>query len=156
VIVAAAGNGDQRGRGVNTDLVAHTPSGLANENIISVAAKDALRLLTTYSNYGETTVDVIAMGGSVDSPIRSTYVPNPAGKVFVDTQGTSFAAPLVAGIVAQMLEINPALTPSQIRDILVASGREEAGLRGKIASGRVLELPDALQRARSSIGLASR
>lgn len=33
--------------------------------------------------------------------------------------GTSFAAPLVASLIAQMLEANPALTPGQVKQILI-------------------------------------
>lgn len=33
--------------------------------------------------------------------------------------GTSFAAPIVSSIVAQMLEANPALTPAQVKQILI-------------------------------------
>jgi serine protease AprX len=35
--------------------------------------------------------------------------------------GTSFAAPIVSSVVAQMLEANPALTPQQIKRILISS-----------------------------------
>lgn len=35
--------------------------------------------------------------------------------------GTSFAAPIVSSVVAQMLEANPALTPQQIKRILILS-----------------------------------
>jgi serine protease AprX len=35
--------------------------------------------------------------------------------------GTSFAAPVVASLVAQMLEANPALTPAQVKTILMAT-----------------------------------
>jgi len=42
-------------------------------------------------------------------------------------EGTSFAAPVVAGTVACMLEANPGLTPSQVKDALVASAWPVAG-----------------------------
>lgn len=41
--------------------------------------------------------------------------------------GTSVAAPLVAGIAACMLEANPELTPEQIRRVLIASARPIPG-----------------------------
>jgi serine protease AprX len=42
--------------------------------------------------------------------------------------GTSFAAPIVSSIAAQMIEANPALTPQQIKRILVRSGRRIQGV----------------------------
>src|SRR6185295_4709882 len=35
--------------------------------------------------------------------------------------GTSFAAPVVASVVAQMLEANPALSPAAVKHILIAT-----------------------------------
>jgi 1,4-alpha-glucan branching enzyme len=35
--------------------------------------------------------------------------------------GTSFAAPIVSSVIAQLLEINPDLTPSEIRSIIVST-----------------------------------
>jgi len=37
--------------------------------------------------------------------------------------GTSFASPIVASLAAQMLEVNPALTPSAVRSILIRTAR---------------------------------
>lgn len=42
--------------------------------------------------------------------------------------GTSFAAPIVASIAAQMIEANPDLTPQQIKRILVRSARRIQGV----------------------------
>ena len=42
--------------------------------------------------------------------------------------GTSFAAPIVASVVAQMLEVNPALTPAEVRRILLATASPVPGI----------------------------
>jgi serine protease AprX len=42
-------------------------------------------------------------------------------------EGTSFAAPLVASVVGCMLQANPALTPSQVRGLLLAAARPVPG-----------------------------
>jgi serine protease AprX len=42
--------------------------------------------------------------------------------------GTSFAAPIVSSVVAQMLEANPRLTPDQVRRILVTTARPVPGI----------------------------
>jgi serine protease AprX len=41
--------------------------------------------------------------------------------------GTSFAAPVVSSVVAQMLEANPQLTPAAVKNILVATAARVAG-----------------------------
>ncbi len=61
-------------------------------------------------------------------------------------EGTSFAAPTVAAIVACMLEANPALTPHQVRTILMAAAYKVPGApderqgAGAVDAGRALEL----------------
>ncbi len=47
---------------------------------------------------------------------------------YMHVDGTSFAAPIVSSVIAQMLEINPALTPAQIRTILFSTAKRLPGL----------------------------
>ncbi len=57
------------------------------------------------------------------------------------TAGTSLAAPIVAGVIALMLSVNPSLNPDQIREILIQSadniGRYSIG---KINATNAVEL----------------
>src|SRR3569623_214576 len=116
VIVAAAGN----------DGEATKPSLPAScQGVISVAAVDPQARLASYSNY-QSYVTIAAPGGelghgihnAIFSTLPSSDVGQPSYKFM---QGTSMAAPHVAGVVALMLSINPSLTPAQVRAILVSN-----------------------------------
>lgn len=45
---------------------------------------------------------------------------------YLHSDGTSFAAPIVCSIIAQLLEINPSLTPSMIRTLLLGTSKRIA------------------------------
>ena len=68
---------------------------------------------------------------------------------FVD--GTSFAAPIVSSTVACMLEANPALTPQQVKRILIETAERLPSVEidrqgwGVIAPRRAVELALALR-----------
>lgn len=126
VIVVAAGN--------ETSENSSAPANCSN--VISVAALSNGGRLASYSNFGST-VDISAPGGdgtcqttgavtSADEATCLFYATN-AGLDAPDTadttsyitgQGTSFAAPLVSGVIALMLDVNNTLTESDIRSIL--------------------------------------
>jgi serine protease AprX len=61
---------------------------------------------------------------SADGRIKELKLVNPH---YQHVEGTSFAAPLIAGVVACMLEANPGLTPAAIRHALMASAYKIAG-----------------------------
>jgi serine protease AprX len=42
---------------------------------------------------------------------------------YMHVDGTSFAAPIVCGVIAQLLEANPLLTPAEIREILFSTAK---------------------------------
>lgn len=117
VIVAASGN-DGAGS-LNYPAV--------NPNVIAVGASNSNGQATAYSN-GGVTLDVLAPGGdaSLDEYIYQETVegvgsPNHA---YLGKQGTSMAAPHVAGTVALMLEDRPRLSPLQVRCILIETAAD--------------------------------
>jgi subtilisin family serine protease len=110
VMVAAAGNDN-----VST---LHYPS--AYPNVISVASVDWNDVKSNFSNYSNT-VDVSSPGGFA-SPgpaglLSTTYSTGDLG-YYDSFYGTSMASPVVAGLTALILSINPDLTPTQVEEIL--------------------------------------
>ena len=133
VVVAAAGN--------SASNIPFYPA--AYDGVLSVSAVDIERNPTTYSNFG-TTIDLAAPGGDNTADINvdgfpdgvlSTCGIDPTGViefVYCFFQGTSMAAPHMAGVVALMKAIYPSLTPGEL-DILLASGliTEDLGPAGR-------------------------
>lgn len=118
VIVVAAGNSNQ-----NVDPTATTP-GHAPGNctgVITVSAINRSGGKAYYSNFGNA-VEIAAPGGAqtfINDPngILSTLNSGTTGAAADDYryyQGTSMAAPHVAGLVSLMLSANPGLTPAQV------------------------------------------
>ena len=86
---------------------------------ITVASLDKDLSLAIYSSRGYTSdgrvkPDVAAIGSSIMAPNKGT------GTGYTSKSGTSMATPLMAGIVALILESDPFLTPSEVKDTLVA------------------------------------
>lgn len=61
--------------------------------------------------------------------------------------GSSVAAPIVTGVIAQMLEANPRLTPRQIRDILTATATRLSHFPVDRQGAGVLNAAEAVKRA---------
>ncbi|KAF0812976.1 Extracellular basic protease [Andreprevotia sp. IGB-42] len=120
VVVVAAGNEAQ-------DAGSVAPASC--NNVITVAAVGLDGGRAGYSNYGSK-VTLAAPGGNMgrDTGIlslgdRGTTTPQYSND-YVNMQGTSMAAPQVAGVVSLMLAVNPALNSAQVRDILRYSVRQ--------------------------------
>lgn len=101
VVVFASGNDYQ-------STVAYP--GNCNPDIIAVGAIGSSGNRAAFSNYGSA-LDVVAPGQSVNSTTTgSSYVSG--------ISGTSFACPIVAGVAALVLSVNPVLTQKQVADII--------------------------------------
>jgi serine protease AprX len=105
--------------------------------VIGVGATDATGKLADYSsrgNFGDALQhpSLVAPGTNIISLRNAPTVTGVSGIAGADTQrlsatelpyyttatGTSFSAPQVAGAIALMLEVNPNLTPADVKDIL--------------------------------------
>ena len=131
VFVAAAGND-----GSNNDIVAVSPSNISSSNVIAVAAIDYYGDLASFSNYGATTVDIGAPGVDI-------YSTSP-GNTYRYLSGTSMATPHVTGAIALLKSLDPSLTSTDMISRLTGTGTTLASLSGKTASGRSLNIYNAL------------
>ena len=135
LFIAAAGND-----GRNTDRKPTLPASYDLDNIISVAASDSRDRLASFSNYGRTTVDLMAPGAAVYSTTRASLLRGPYGSM----SGTSMAAPLVAGAAALVKARYPDADAAELKERLLRSVDRVPAAAGKVSTGGRLNLYRAL------------
>jgi subtilisin family serine protease len=109
----AAGND-----GANNDSILSDPSGYALSNVIAVASITSTGTLSSFSNYGASTVHIGAPG----SGIWSTVPKSSKGKVvagYASYNGTSMATPPVTGAVALYKARHATATGGDIRTAIL-------------------------------------
>lgn len=144
IVVVAAGNN-------NFDASKSSPGNC--EDVITVGATDKNGKRSYFSNYGSR-VDVSAPGGDRrywGGGILSTLN---AGKTapgkadYAEYQGTSMAAPHVAGIVALMKAVDPKLTYAQAKKVLQSTSQSVECDQSACGSG-IVNAARAVQQVRS-------
>lgn len=99
---------------------------------LSVAAIDSLNLKADFSNYGSH-VDVCAPGTGILAPFLDT--------LYAEWDGTSFAAPFVAGQAALLLAANPSATWDDVVDAITSTAVSIDDLNpayaGKLGAGLI-------------------
>lgn len=121
VIVVAAGNSNQNVSGFN-------PANCSN--VIAVAATNRTGNRAFYSNYGSL-IKISAPGGETSSVAANgvlstldsgTTTPNNS-HTYTFYQGTSMAAPHVAGVASLIVGLRPTYTPAQVLSLLQSTAR---------------------------------
>ncbi len=131
VFVAAAGN-----ETVNTDVTASYPSCYPNANVVAVASITSTGTLSSFSNYGLTTVDIGAPGSSIYST-----VPSKTGAAsYASYSGTSMATPHVTGGIALYCATHPGASVATIKAALYGSAVPTPALAGKCVTGARLNV----------------
>ncbi len=119
VFVFAAGNERASGQNVNYHDFQNSPY------TIAVGATDINGKITAFSTPGAAVL-IAAPGQNIVTTDRTGSAGYVSGD-FVSVSGTSFAAPIVSGVVALMLEANPLLGYRDVQEILAYSAAKPPG-----------------------------
>ncbi len=114
-------------------------------NVLCVGASTRSDGVASFSNYGSTSVDLLAPG----ELIKSTYPTYPTSQVaapdpYEFLQGTSMASPLVAATAALVVSAHPDWTAAQVRAALLSSADHPSGVAGVSVTGGRLNAARAL------------
>jgi len=126
-VVIAAGNSGSSNPAAGGYPAAASPSA------IRVAGLNAHNNLFGWSNRGSS-VDIAAPGAASAAMDQGTF--------FLGLQGTSVAAPVVAGVAGLMLSENSSLTPADVKSLIDSTGTPLPGL--DVSSGRRINAYAAL------------
>lgn len=143
IVAAASGNG-----GIEIGAGIDYPA--ADSNAIAVGAVNEFDSIAEFTERGEL-LDLLAPGDDLFAP----WLGNSTRRVF----GTSFAAPLVAGTAALMLQANPSIALRAALSMLSAAGKDNFDGDAEIGptTGRRfsrLDIPNALRLAQARIPAA--
>lgn len=126
VLVAASGNDSQK--------MIHFPASIPE--VIAVGSisvsEDGMFVRSGFSNYvsvngntpGAVRVDLVAPGGERESSALLSTVPQGLNGLYEKKAGTSMATPLVSATAALVRSVNPNLSATQVRHILIETAQK--------------------------------
>jgi len=125
LFIVAAGNDAN-----DNDASGSYPCAYDTDNVLCVASTTYTDAMSSFSNYGTSSVDVGAPG----SQIMSCKM----GGGYVAKSGTSMACPNVAGIAGLLQNYRPQLKWNEIKDLIMTTVDKTEAMAGRVvANGRV-------------------
>lgn len=123
LFIAAAGNS-----ALNCERRDCFPAEYANANVIAVASMTATGAMSSFSNYGSTTIDIGAPGSDIWSTL-------PGAGTYGSYSGTSMATPHVSGAAALYRALNPNSTASEVKAAILSTATPTSSMSGRTVTG---------------------
>lgn len=139
IFVAAAGNAAS-----NNDTTPFYPANYNVDNVVSVASTTSGDTLSSFSNFGATTVELGAPGSSIFSTYRNGG--------YATLSGTSMATPFVSGALALVKDLHPTWTYTQIINQILNNTDPIPALQGRTITGGRLNLFRAISAGLDTVG----
>jgi subtilisin family serine protease len=141
-IASAAGNYSK-----NNDTTDMYPANYPVPSQTSVASTTDSDALSSFSNYGASSVHVAAPGSAITSLA--------AGNSYRTMSGTSMASPFVAGLAAVILREAPGLSGFQIKTLISNTVTYVGGISTKVSSHGRTDVYDAIVAAKNELNTTS-
>jgi hypothetical protein len=147
LIVMAVGS---KAKNLDLPLNFEVPASINRKNLVKVTevgfSGDLVSYVTVHgdtlgSSFGEKSVTIGAIG---ENYTTRDYHSRP---YYALGAGTSCAGPIVTGCAALMLSVNPDLSPSEIREILIETAIPLESLKGKTESGGAVNIYGAVKKS---------
>ncbi|HEX2206155.1 MAG TPA: S8 family peptidase [Longimicrobium sp.] len=129
LFIAAAGNSTY-----NCETSSCYPAEYPNANVIAVASITSSGAISSFSNYGSTTIDIGAPGSGVVSTVPASSKGSIVS-AYASYSGTSMATPHVSGAAALYAAYHPGSSAATIKSAILSAAVPTPSLVGKTVTG---------------------